>query len=114
MTKTFKASVNPDHLVTRSIPIVWESASERDEALATLAAMPFVQDASYDAAKSALAVLTGHGAHILGGWRQRLLDAWHRFQDHTQAAGQNAENEPVVHTAPQNRRDGRPLRQHRP
>jgi len=129
MTKVFKPSVNPDHLVRRSIPIAWESAAERDEALATLAAMPFVQEASYDTATSALAVeydashedlgsiealLTGHGAHILGGWRQRLLDAWHRFQDHAQVAGRNAENEAVVHTAPQNQRGSRPLRRYRP
>jgi hypothetical protein len=127
MTRTFKLTINPDHLVTRSIPIAWESDAERDDALATLTAMPFVQEASYDAAAAALHVeydashedlgsieawLTGHGAHLLGGWRRRLLDAWHRFQDHAQAAA--SEGNPVTHTAPQSPRGGRPLRKHRP
>jgi hypothetical protein len=129
MTKTFKYTVNPDHLVTRSIPIAWESDAERDEALATLAAMPFVQAASFDAAASALSVeydashedigsieawLTGHGAHLLGGWRRVVLDAWHKFQDHAQAAAPTPDDNPVVHTAPQSPRGGRPLRRHRP
>jgi len=129
MTKTFKYTVNPDHLVMRSIPIAWESDTDRDTALATLRAMPFVQEASYDAAASALNVeydashedlgsieawLTGHGAHLLGGWRRVLLDAWHRFQDHGEAAAAGPEDNPVTHTAPQTPRGGKPLRKHRP
>jgi len=127
MTRTFKHSINPDHLVVRHVPMEWHTDAERDEALQVLAELPFVQSVSYDRQRAALRVeydaghediesietlLIEHGAQLLGGWRRRLMDAWHQFQDHSLAAS----NEPVDgsrHTVPQGER-GRPIRKHRP
>jgi hypothetical protein len=128
MNRTFKITVNPDRLVTRQIPMTWDSAAEKASALATLADLSFVQAVSFDEATSSLnveydaghediegieALLTQRGAHLLGGWRRRIADAWHQFQDHAKAESDDAQvTEPLhtlVHEGP-----GRRNRQHRP
>jgi hypothetical protein len=127
MTRTFKYTVNPERLVTRRVPITWSSAQEREAALTALAELPFVQSVScaqdaaevsieYDAGQEDIegieALLTERGAHLLGGWRRRLVDAWHQFQDHSRVPP-DAEELDHPHTAA-HAPPGRPNRQHRP
>jgi len=128
MTRTFKITVNPDRLVTRQIPMTWDSAAEEASALATLADLSFIQTVSFDKTTSTLSVeydaghediegiealLTQHGAHLLGGWRRRIVDAWHQFQDHSKAGSEGVQGTEPLHTLP-HEAPRRPNRQHRP
>ena len=127
MTRTYKYTINPDNLVVRDVPIVWHSDAEREEAVRILAELPFVQTVSFSPERAALCVeydaghediesieslLTDHGGELLGGWRRRVLDAWHQFQDHSRAISAEPTKEPS-HTLQQGQRSRR-IRKHRP
>jgi len=95
--KIFKPDLDPDHLVDRSLSVLWSSPDLRREALRTLNEQPFIQEAGYDETTGQLSLsydagqkdiraigtlVQQLGGEMPRGWRHRLADLWHAFQDH--------------------------------